>query len=481
MKRGTPYKEALVLTCLAMAGMAKEATPPPIETLEEITVPGTKDRARERGRLTDAKLKGCFFYLLRGDSGTRFKVSFLDIREQQISFRRESSARRLIPQPVHPSIPASAVRLEGNRLHGFDTVNISAVLSLDDNIDEADGIPASIPFGSHASLVNLDYLRLRDTQFQTHITVANGIDPQTRRCEEKFALLDDAGNSSNRLILMADSYSNCRRVERAREGDLVIADNVPEKLRQAVQDTYEPIAVRFANKLGSEVGQIFVAWWPDSPHGDVRFERSWNRNSLLLFNGTAWQEGLSARQREALWTTFATEQIQRRFRQADRPGALTESAAGYLLVLANAERSRNTSPSLAGRLPVWIAECAGSLNDRAGKTAPAQNVPGGGCGLLVQFVYDAVARSRSNGRETLYDTWRRLLNASYRRGLSGASAAEFLASSSDARRIVQGLLDGSADWNTFAVALDGVGVKLKITSGGTLPAVEVQSLEHFEN
>jgi hypothetical protein len=478
MKRAMPYKIALSLMCTAIALLAKGATPSPVEeTLDEVIVQGTKERERERTQLTDAELKGYFFYLVRRDNGTRFQLSLVNIRDAEVRFRRASSARRLGPKQT----PASPVRLEGNRLLDFDALHTNAVLSLDDNIEEADHIPASIPFGPQTALVNLDHLRLQDTRFQTHITVVNGIDPQTRRCEEKFALLDDGREGPNRFILLADTYAHCRRAERAREGDLVFADTVPEKLRQVVTDTYGPVAVRFANRLGSEPGQIFVAWLQDSPDGNIQFERSWNRNSLLLFKGATWQAGLSSPEREALWSTFATEQVQRRFRQTERSGTLTETAAGYLLALAHAERAPATYGSLAEALPVWIAGCARRMDEDRDSTIVPENVPGNECGMLVQFVYDAVARFRSRGRETIYDTWRRLLNASFRRGESGASPADFLATSDEAHRIVQGLLDGTVDWNQFAAALDNIGVRLEFQRATGTPSASVLELTNFRD
>lgn len=482
MKGKTPYKELLLLACLAIAVLAKGATPPAIDTLDEVTVPGTRERERERGWLKEPDYKGYYLYLSRRESGTRFQVTMQDIRELQLTFRRRSNARRLVPQPVNHSIPASAVKLEGDHLVGFDTMTTSAVLAIDDNVDEADGIPASLEFGPHAALVNLDYLRIMDPRFETHTTVVNGIDPQTRRCEEKFALLDDGGSSSNRFMLVADSISSCRRIGRAREDDLLFAEGMPGKLRQAVKDIYGPVAVRFSNKLGSEPGLIFVAWLPDAPHRGVRFERSWNRTSLLLFDGASWrEEDLSARQRDLLTTTFMTEQVQRRFRQADRPGPLTESAAAYLSILANAEHGHRTSQVIADLLPTWIADCSRSLDGRAGTAPSGANMPGGACGLLVQFVYDAVARSRSGGRETIYDAWRPLLNASFRRGQSGASVSDFLASSGAARRIVRGLLDGAVDWNQFASTLDGIGVRIELHREERGPTVSAVELANFRD
>ena len=80
-----------------------------------------------------------------------------------------------------------------------------------------------------------------------------------------------------------------------------------------------------------------------------------------------------------------------------------------------------------------------------------------------------------------FDTWRRLLNASFRRGESAAKPEDFLGSSQEARRIAQGLLDGSVDWTRFAAELDRLGVKLRLSQDGPEPAVTVLSLDHFDD
>jgi hypothetical protein len=103
------------------------------------------------------------------------------------------------------------------------------------------------------------------------------------------------------------------------------------------------------------------------------------------------------------------------------------------------------------------------------------------CGLLLQFVYDAVARYESAGGQNIYSIWRRLLDASFRQGRSGTTPADFLASSIEAGRIAQGLMDGSINWSNFAEALDGVGVKIDAISGGASPTLKVRSLEHFQD
>jgi hypothetical protein len=72
-----------------------------------------------------------------------------------------------------------------------------------------------------------------------------------------------------------------------------------------------------------------------------------------------------------------------------------------------------------------------------------------------------------------------LLRASYRNGRSGATSAEFLASSRDANGIVRGLLDGSVDWNRFATDLERIGVRLRVDMDAQPMHVAVVSLANF--
>jgi hypothetical protein len=99
----------------------------------------------------------------------------------------------------------------------------------------------------------------------------------------------------------------------------------------------------------------------------------------------------------------------------------------------------------------------------------------------VQFVYDAVARAGSAGGESLYDTWRDLLTASYQRGDSGAQTADFLRTSRAAQRIVAGLLDGNVDWTRFAAELADHGVQLRVEQDASGMSVAVLSLDGFRD
>lgn len=476
MRRRMPSRESMFLTCIAMAVLAGGAEPAAPDILEEVAVPGTRVRERERGLLRNPDPRGYLLYLLRKDGSTRFQLSFLSTLQDEVRFRRQSSSMRLLAD----QIPLSPVRLDGDRLHGFDRLHTDAILTLEDNIQEEDGFPASIPFGPGTSLVNIEYLRVQGELLQTHVTVVNAMDPQTRRCEEKFALLDDGQEGINRFILLAESLAHCRRTSRQRDGDLVFANNVPEQMRNAVRDLYGPVAVRFSNKLGSEPGLVYVSLQPESSRGDFQFERSWNRGSLLVFNGRAWQAGFPTSQREAIASAFVEEQVRRRFRQSERPGSLTESAAGYLLALASAERRLATKETLMQALPVWIEDCREHLNRHAAGLV-AESFPMEGCGLLVQFIYDAVARARSSGSETVHDIWRSLLNASYRRGESGASTADFLASSKDAHRIVRGLIDRTVDWGELVTTLEAIGVRISLSGATEVKSASVSELKHFRD
>jgi hypothetical protein len=156
----------------------------------------------------------------------------------------------------------------------------------------------------------------------------------------------------------------------------------------------------------------------------------------------------------------------------------TESAASYLVMLAEGEQARSSTRLLAAALPGWITGCASHLNVRAVTGAFRDGVYSMDCGMLVQFVYDFAARSKSRGRESLYDTWRALLSASFRRGDFGVSPVAFLASSGEAHRVVKGLLDGTVDWNRFSAEIEGFGVNLNMIRSVPVPEVEVRSLAY---
>ena len=64
---------------------------------------------------------------------------------------------------------------------------------------------------------------------------------------------------------------------------------------------------------------------------------------------------------------------------------------------------------------------------------------------------------------------------------SGAKQTTFLASSEQARRIAQGLLDGSVDWTRFAVDLGELGMRLRVDQTAPRPVISVLALTHFDD
>jgi hypothetical protein len=301
------------------------------------------------------------------------------------------------------------------------------------------------------------------------------MDPETRRCVSSLRLGDGAEDFHDRFVLLGDRLGDCNRTVNSREGDLIFADNVPQRLRQDLQEFYDLIYNRFARNLGSEPGIVFVIWRPESPRNDFRFVRSLNRTNVLLFNGPSWEQGFTAQQPDALWEDFAQEQIARRIRGGD---ASTEAAANYLLKLARAERQQATSQWLTAELPEWIAACGRAMSLMASAPGDLRGASSYACGLVVQFVYDAVSRADSSGEDSVMRTWRTLLADAYRRRQASVQPSAFLDSSADAHRIVEGLLSGVVDWTAFAAELGEVGVQLRMTPGQLAP-VQVQSLEHF--
>jgi hypothetical protein len=477
MQPVTIRRGLMCLAGMAIAALASGAAPLATLELEEISVEGTRERNRKRAPDLDVGLQSEI--VVQHEGLARFVVQiFMKDGELplEFSFRRSSNARQRVLRggTLRPAFDQPIPLLK--RVQATDPPRFL----LQSNVDEADGLPASIPFGPQASLVNVDYLRLRDVQGASGIKLPVAIHPQTRRCEA-FRVLDDGKDNPKRFVLLADSNVACRRIERSREGDLIFADSVPEPMRQAVRDAYEPIAVSAANRLGSESGLVFVALWADSPHKGFRLEQSWNRNSLLLFNGMAWQQGAVTDQQEALREAFMADQIERRFRQTDAPGMFTMAANRYLLGLFTADQARDVRGWLVEALPGWIAGCTVDLRNPARIAAAQGSISSIDCGMVLQFVYDAVARANPAKRASLYDTWRLLLGEAYRRGESGAKQATFLASSEQARRIAQGLLDGSVDWTRFAVDLGELGVRLRVDQTAPRPVVSVLALTHFDD
>ncbi len=450
------------------------------QTLDEIAVAGPEERERGPGARINLGNSNQVTVSL---DGTIHVDNRLMLEQEQIRFLRKSTARQLPDRDDRFSRVNRRLHLQlvPDRLIALDQPLIQrAGYEIAPNVSEPDGVPAHIPFGPDLALVNLEYVRIGDSPYLARLLLPNSMHPETRRCEALNQISDFWPADTHPYVLLGKTLKDCNRAARRREGDLVFAENIPDAVRQSVLELYDPIASRVANRLGSEPGNLFVAWWPESAHDGYRFQLSWARNSLLLLEGSAWQQGFDAAQREALRLSFMREQIQRRIREVDWRGPFTQSAVNYLLLLTSSEDDHTTARRLTRELPGWITGCAGRLQTQA-PGGTGQDVTATECGLVLQFVYDAVARSKSAGKRSIYDTWRELLDAAFRRRQSGARPAEFLASSADARRIVKGLVDGHVDWSEFAAALDGVGVKLRVAPGAAAPQYAVQSLEYFRD
>lgn len=468
-----------LLACMSAASAAQQEQPA-TQTLDEVNVTGAQERERGRGPVTILDYPNQVSVRLRDSISVQLRV---EEKRPEVLFRHPSTARRLPESGGKYSGVNNRLHLEllPDRLIATERPWIrQAEYLLDANIDEADGLPAHIPFGPHAALVNLAYMGLLDGERATSIFLVNAMHPQTRMCERTMEVGEFWAAGASPYVLLGDSLNNCKDAVEGREGDLLFAAGVPAALRQAVLELHDPISSRLSNHLGSDPANTFVAWWEDSPHAGYRFEPGWSQNRLLLFNGSAWQQGLDAPQRNALRMAFMREQIERRI-QTGPSGPFARSAVSYLMSLTLNDEDRTTSRWLQQELPQWISGCASRLQARAGQANLRQDVYSLECGLVLQFVYDAVARSTSTGKQSIYDTWRVLLNASFRRGNFGAQLTEFLASSSDAHRIAQGLLDGNMDWSQFADAMDAVGVKLSAVSGASPAEFNVRSLEYFQD
>jgi hypothetical protein len=469
-------REALALAppVTAPGAQGSGKRPPATDTLDEVVAQSEPERQRQAQvprRIANPDVVTVTRNSSTGKSSIRARVQPYT-PQPEIRFRA-SNARQLAAGS-NPELG-----LERDRL----AVNVksrirSATLEFTASIDEADGLPALIPINATTSLFNFDYVRLDNSGQPQMVTLRNVMHPETRRCTSSLSLGNDAEDFHDRFVLVGDRYGDCNRTANSREGELIFADAVPQRLRQELHDLYDPVYNQFARDLGSEPGIVFVVWRPDSPRRDFRLVPTINRTSLLVFNGPAWEHGFTALQRDALWEDIAREQIAHRIHGRD---PISEAAADYLLGLARAKRQQTANRWLTTAVPDWIAACARDVSLRASVASAPRGNSSYDCALVVQFVYDAVARANSKGEDTAMRTWRRLLADAYRRRQDGVTSSAFLNSSADARRISQGLLNGAVDWPAFAVELGKLGVHLRMTPGQIAPTVQVQSLADFRD
>ncbi len=490
-------KEIQVLVLLAAGTLlhgsvadAQVRNQPPLDTLDEVVVESEHERQR-KSELPRHIKKPDYVAVRRDTTNTangliRVRMQpWIPVREIRL---RASDARQRdggailanvvalqqFPENARHRIEHQRDRLTTDAQSLISTVN----LVFTPGVDENDGLPAVIPINATTSLFNIDYVRIGDSAQTRVVTLSNVMDPETRRCEPTLGLGSGAEDFHDRFVLLADEFGGCSRTVKSREGDLLFAEKVPQRLRQELHELYDPVYSRFSSKLGSEPGIVFVIWRPESPRNDFRFVRSLGRTSLLLFNGPSWEHGFTSQQRDAFQAEVEQEQIGRRLPGGD---VFTEAAADYLLKLARAERQQTTSRWLMTELPEWVAACSRAMRLQENATSAPRGIYNHDCGLVVQFVYDAVARAKSKGEDSVMRTWRSLLADAYRRRQDAVASSAFLDSSDEARNIVQGLLIGSMDWTAFALELARFGLQLRVTPGQFAPSLQVQSLTYFRD
>lgn len=263
-----------ILAVLAFMGAASAAQQSPsqsaAQTLDDVNVAGPPERDRQSGPATRLKNPNQARVLLQ--EALRVELSLFQ-EQTQVVFRRKSTARRLPASGTRNFGVTLQLELLPDRIVALKKPWISSVqYFLDAGVGEADGMPAHIPFGPDAALVNLEYLGLRDSGREMSISLWTAMHPQTRQCERTITVGEFWPEGISPYILLGNSLRKCRQVVEDRNGDLLFAGNIPARLEQELLELYDPIASRLSNRLGSEPGNLFVALWEDSPDADYRLE-----------------------------------------------------------------------------------------------------------------------------------------------------------------------------------------------------------------
>jgi hypothetical protein len=289
-------REELELLALETAPVP-QGPGPALETLDEIVAEGERERQR-RAQVPRRIAAADAVSVTRNSTRTgtaSVRVRVVPWTPQPDILLRASDARQLADGENQ------RLELQRDRLTTDSGMRIRSVtLEFTAGTDEADGLPALIPINARTSLFNFDYARLRDSTQPLMATLRNVMDPETRRCVSTLRLGVGAEDFHNRFVLVGNGLGNCNRTVNSREGGLVFADTVPQRLRQELRELYDPVDKRLARNLEREPGIVFVIWRPESPRDDFRFVRSLSRTNVLLFNGPSWEQGLTAQQRKAL-------------------------------------------------------------------------------------------------------------------------------------------------------------------------------------
>jgi hypothetical protein len=282
---------------IAQTASPEEIAEPEAGALDEIVSESEPERQR-RAQAARRKANSDVDFVTITRNSTKTGNGSIRVRVQPYTPQREIRLRASDARQLAEGAN-SRLKLQRDRLTTDGSLIRDVPLEFTAGLDEVDGLPAVIRINATTSLFNFDYVRLLNSKQPLIATLTNAMDPETRRCASELSLGIGAEDFHDRFVLLGNGFGDCNRTVNSREGDLIFADAVPQRLRQELHDLYDPASNKLSRDPGSDPRIVFVIWRPDSLRNDFRLVRGLNRTSVLVLNGPSWEHGFTAQQRDA--------------------------------------------------------------------------------------------------------------------------------------------------------------------------------------
>jgi hypothetical protein len=336
-----------------------------------------------------------------------------------------------------------------------------------------------VALGARSSLIDLTRVLPPDEPGPVAVRVRNAFDMGARTCVAEYAR-DDAGRLRDTpawFVVVSTTRDACREAVHDGGGAQVFAEDVPAPLQLGASQQLGAAYRRLAEKLRSPLDPpptLVVSYAPGSRGGFTMVRTGIDSVVFARLEGESWAAP-TARQTSVLALSLTTALVRSWLHGLPDEGLLGASgAAQYLAAVERHSTGEDIFGEPAGRILLGELEDCGR---QIGWGIRGAGVPPPGvvraCGPLIQFVYDAVVRSESAGRRTIFDVWADVLALAEGGPLDAES---FLATNERAHAAVAGLVYGpTADLAGIAELLRSSGIDASVgdprDTGGAVAAL----------
>lgn len=348
----------------------------------------------------------------------------------------------------------------------------SASVRIEPQIGPGQGRATVSKIGTGASVIDLALALPAAPAAPISLELRNVFDVRARACVNERKI-DDArsrlGSALAWLVVVGTSREACQAASHESGGVFVLADAAPLQWRMAASLELASAYRRLAERLGRQLDPpptLVVAYEP-SGSNTIGWRTGIDSVIAVSLTGDTWNKGPHVQARD--WASLTEALARAWFEELVVPSSpqspryrhwFVGAPPQYLAALDRHGLGEQPFGISAGRMLVGDIDLCSSSVEAPLRDAPAMAVPvernPQTCGLLIQFVYDALTRAETGGQRTIFDVWAELLEEADGGPIYPES---FLATNERARAAVTGLIDGPvADFERIVATLRGAGV-----------------------